>query len=142
MTGWTQFTARFESEQEADSLSDHFEQLDENGSLEVVYNKTFGHLLRVRVFGYGQFETTLSQLERLDTPTVVILAEFNDTSDSGRFECYQRDSTGRLQEEVTRYSGEAMRWDSSLTMYGVKETGIRAGQDFDLEDEYDSANAA
>lgn len=137
MVGWTQFTARFEDESQAEFVSKDFEMADENGSLEITYNETLGPIARVRIFGYQNFNNAMRFFKETETPETALVANFNDTSDAGEIIAYRQSGNDNLHRELTEYSEEAMRWDASLEFDGLVETGIRAGQDFDLEDKYD-----
>jgi hypothetical protein len=148
MPGWTQFTARFEEEQHADGLQEDVDIGETEGDLRVSYNETLGNIARVRLVGYGLHDDAVALLEAAGPLDFALVADFNDTSDGGSITAYGSGGAraayagpddSELYPITTAESPEAARWSFELTVGGLTETGIRAGNDFTLEQEYGEA---
>jgi hypothetical protein len=144
MTGWTQFTARFEEEQHADALLEDAKASPHR----VSYAETLDNIARVRILGYHNHDEAVALLEAEGPLDFALVADFNDTSDSGSITAYG--SGGALAAHAgpddsdlyvitTAESPEAARWSFELTVGGLTETGIRAGNDFSLAERYGDA---
>jgi hypothetical protein len=134
MTGWSNVTVRFEEEQHADALQEDVAAAESDG-LRISHNATLGRIARFRLVGYNMEERALSLLEAAGPIETALLASFNDTSDSGYIEAYRGD--GRGLERVSAVNApEVGRWNFELTVDGLTETGLRAGNDFSLEEKY------
>lgn len=137
MTGWTQFTARFEEKRHADALVEDAEACPERTS----YSETFEDIARVRILGYHKHDEALRLLESAGPIEAVLVADFNDTTDSGEVTVYQPNRQAGFEKSVGGAScPEASRWDFRFEVGGLVETGERAGNDFSLEQQYGDAN--
>lgn len=140
MTGWTQFTARFEEEQHADALVADVDAAtsSEESNLNTSYNKRLAKIVRVRLVGYDTKEDAINLLKSAGPIEAVMVATFNDTTDSGEVNVYLPERNG--WSSVGRATcPEASRWDFRFEVGGLVETGLRAGQDFELEHEYNTS---
>lgn len=130
MTGWTQFTARFERGAEADALVEDAEASPHR----VSYAAARGDVARVRIVGYDEEAVAKNLLEASgDSVIAALVASFNDTSDSGNITILNN----RLEEVGGASCPVASRWDFRLEAGGMVETGVRAGNDFSLAEEYE-----
>ena len=133
MTGWTQATVRFEEAQHADALVEDVEASPHRAS----YNEAYEDIARVRLVGYDKHEDVLDLLQAAGPAELALVADFNDTTDSGGVEVYRPHySTGWRQTQGGATCPEASRWSFELSVGGLTETGLRAGNDFTLEEQY------
>lgn len=134
MTGWTQFTVRFEEARHADAITADAEASGER----ITHNESLGRIARIRIVGYGKDGIAKRLLEAAGSIELVIVANFNDTTDGGNMHIYRPAPFGDGFESMAgdAQCPEAMRWDFRLEVDGLVETGLRAGNDFTMEEQY------
>jgi len=138
MSGWSQFTVRFEQEQDAKQLQKDA-KAEESEGLRLSYNSRVGPIVRIRIVGYSMKQRAFSLLEEAGPIETALLAVFNDTSDSGYIEAYRGKRNGEEIVKVAEASSpEVGRFSFELTVDGLTETGLRAGQDFSIEEKYET----
>ncbi len=136
MTEWTQFTARFENEQHADELQEYVDIGETEGAFRVSYNETHGNIARVRIVGYGQHDEAVRLLEAAGPAELALVADFNDTTDSGGVEVYRPHYGTGWRQTQGGATCPRFRRGFELSVGGLTETGLRAGNDFTLEEQY------
>jgi len=132
MTGWTQFTARFEEASDASRLIQSAEESEHR----VHYAKSINTIARVRVVGYHGREKARELLKSAGRIEAVLIATFDDTTDSGSIDLYQPQNETGWSRVDGDTCPDANRWDFRFESSGLVETGVRAGQDFTLEEQY------
>lgn len=137
MTGWTQFTARFQQERHADAIVEDAEASPHR----TPYAESLRDIARVRIVGYDNHENAVGLLEAAGPVELALVADFNDTTDSGEVSVYKPQyKTGWAEVPASATCPEASRWGFSYSVGGLTETGERAGCDFSLEEKYGDAS--
>jgi len=134
MTGWTQFTVRFDTERDAQRLVEHMKDSDIDEELRFPYAEYVGRIARLRMLGYRKHEEAVRLLEEYGPFDTALVADFNDTSDGGTitaYGCHEESGAAFSRTEISCPS--AMRWSFSLRFDGLMETGVRAGRDTPIE---------
>lgn len=132
MTGWTQATVRFEEERHADALVE-----DAQASREFRVAESVGNIARLRKVGYHNHEAVVDILQAAGPIELALVADFNDTTDSGEVSIYRpQHRTGWEKTQGGARCPEAMRWDFAVRVDGLVETGERAGNDYSMEEMY------
>lgn len=136
MTGWTQFTVRYDQHSAAEFVVEDAEASPNR----VSYAESIDNIARVRLVGYDKHEAALEMINAPKAEVeIALVADFNDTTDSGEVTVYN-DRQGEVVSVANATCPEVGRWSFELSVGGLTETGVRAGNDFSLEEKYGNFN--
>jgi len=129
MTGWTQATARFVESNDA------AQAIDSAKDAGCRYAEREDRIVRVRKVGYEHHDTVVKMLKDSGNIELALVADFNDTTESGYVTVYRPNRMG-WQSQGKCNCPEVMRRNFRVEIGGLVETGTRAGNDFSLDEQY------